>query len=71
MLCCVFDVHRSSYKYWAIRDTTPTSEQVRLVAEVKAIHRLSGGSADVRTIVTNNDFELSRYRAAKFMVKLK
>jgi len=58
----------------AIRDTTPTLEQVRLEAEVKAIHRMSGGSAGARTIgtiATNNDFELSRYRAAKLMVKLK
>lgn len=74
MLCNVFNVHRSSYKYWAIRDTTPTPEQIRLEAEVKAIHAMSGGSAGARTIAaiaTNNDFELSRYRAAKLMVKLK
>ncbi|KAA1151069.1 IS3 family transposase, partial [Pseudoalteromonas fuliginea] len=74
LLCSVFNVHRSSYKYWAIRDTTPTPEQVRLEAEVKAIHAMSGGSAGARTIAaiaTNNDFELSRYRAAKLMVKLK
>ena len=35
---------------------------------------MSGGSAGVRTIAaiaTNNDFELSRYRAAKLMIKLK
>ena len=67
-------MHRSSYKYWAIRDTTSTPEQVRLEAEVRAIHAMSGGSAGVRTIAaiaTNNDFELSRYRAAKLMVKLK
>lgn len=67
-------MHRSSYRYWAIRDTTPTPEQVRLEAEVKAIHTMSGGSAGARTIAaiaTNNDFELSRYRAAKLMVKLK
>ncbi|PCK32419.1 hypothetical protein CEX98_07250 [Pseudoalteromonas piscicida] len=74
MLCSVFNVHRSSYKYWAIRDTTPAPEQVRLEAEVKAIHAMSGGSAGARTIsatATNNGFELSRYRAAKLMVKLK
>ena len=67
-------MHRSSYKYWAIRDTTPTPEQIRLEAEVRAIHAMSGGSAGARTIAaiaTNNDFELSRYRAAKLMVKLK
>ncbi|MET6759189.1 IS3 family transposase [Pseudoalteromonas sp. NCIMB_1079] len=74
VLCNVFNVHRSSYKYWAIRDTTPTPEQIRLEAEVRAIHAMSGGSAGARTIAaiaTNNDFELSRYRAAKLMVKLK
>ena len=35
---------------------------------------MSGDSADARTIATiatNNDFELSRYRTAKLMVKLK
>jgi len=34
---------------------------------------MSGGSAGARTIaaiVTNNDFELSRYRAPKLKVKL-
>ena len=74
MLCSVFNVHRSSYKYWVIRDTTSTPEQVRLEAEVKVIHAMSDGSAGARTIAaiaTNNGFELSRYRAAKLMVKLK
>ena len=74
MLCSVFNVHRSRYKYWVIRDTTSTPEQVRLEAEVKVIHAMSDGSAGARTIAaiaTNNDFELSRYRAAKLMVKLK
>jgi len=50
-----------------------TPEQVRLETEVKAIHRLSGGSAGARpiaAIATDNDFELSRYRAAKLMIKL-
>ncbi|TMS79537.1 IS3 family transposase, partial [Pseudoalteromonas sp. S554] len=35
---------------------------------------MSGGSAGARTIAaiaTNNGFELSRYRAAKLMIKLK
>lgn len=35
---------------------------------------MCGGSAGARiiaAIATNNDFELSRYRAAKLMVKLK
>ena len=67
-------MHRSSYKYWAIRNTTPTPEQVSLEAEVKEIPAMSGDSAEERTIaaiVTNNGFELSRYRAAKLMIKLK
>lgn len=33
VLCSIFNVHRSSYKYWSIRDTTPTLEQVRLESE--------------------------------------
>ncbi len=73
MLCKVFSVHRSSYKYWAQSDTSPSPEQLRLEAEVKAIHKLSNGSAGARTIagiITNNGYKLSRYRATKLMTKL-
>ena len=68
-MCDVFDVHRSSYKYWQLRDTSLSVEEVRLRAEVKSAHELSGGSAGARTIaeiVTQRGFHLSRYRATRF-----
>ena len=70
----MFNVHRSSYKYWRLRDTSLSVEEVTLRAEVKAAHELSGGSAGARTIaeiVTQRGFQLSRYRAKRFMKDLK
>ncbi|WP_284209232.1 IS3 family transposase [Thalassotalea eurytherma] len=72
-LCDVFNVHRSSYKYWCLRDTSLSVEEVTLRAEVKSAHELSGGSAGARTIaeiVTQRGFLLSRYRATRFMKDL-
>lgn len=72
-MCDVFDVHRSSYKYWCLRDTSLSAEEVTLRAEVKSAHELSGGSAGARTIaeiVTQRGFQLSRYRATRFMKDL-
>ncbi len=69
----MFGVHRSSYKYWALRDNSISTEELTLRAEVKAAHELSGGSAGARTvadIVTKNGIDLSRYRAARFMKDL-
>lgn len=66
-------MHRSSFKYWKNRDTSLSSEELILRAEVKSAHELSGGSAGARTIaeiVTQRGFQLSRYRAARFMTDL-
>ncbi|TLU59453.1 IS3 family transposase [Thalassotalea litorea] len=75
VLCDVFGVHRSSYKYWQRRDKSPSIEQLTLLNKVEEAHELSGGSAGARTIseiVTQDesDITLSRYRASKLMKKL-
>lgn len=73
MLCDVFDVHRSSYKYWANRDNNLSAAEVELRAEVKRFHGLSGGSAGARSLadmMTNEGYPLSRYRAGKLMTEL-
>lgn len=73
MLCDVFDVHRSSYKYWAVRDTSQSEEERTLRAAVKEAYDISGGSAGARTvseIVTQKGIPLSRYRATRLMKDL-
>ena len=73
ILCNVFDIHRSSYKYWAKRPKTQSKEQVLLSSEVKAAHRASGGSAGARMIadiVTTKGVPLSRYKATNIMKQL-
>jgi putative transposase len=69
----VLDVHRSSYKYWLVRDNSICPKQVKLVSEVRQIHHESNGSAGARTeadIATTRGFGLSRYRAGKLIKKL-
>jgi putative transposase len=72
-LCEVFGIHRSSYRYWANRDKSLSSEHVLVRAEVRRSYELSNGSAGARTIadiVTARGIRLSRYRASKFMKEL-
>lgn len=72
-LCKVFGVHRSSYKYWRVRDKSISLDRLRLLSEVKQINRESNGFAGARTvadIATNRGFGLSRYRATKLMKQL-
>lgn len=69
----MFGVQRSSYKYHASRDTTPSPERVKLLSEVRLVHRESNGSAGARSIaqmVTDRGIDLSRYRARKLMNEL-
>ncbi|MCL4147092.1 UNVERIFIED_CONTAM: hypothetical protein GTU68_009390, partial [Idotea baltica] len=69
----VFDVHRSSYRYWLNRDKSVSPEHIELRAKVKAAHSVSGGSAGARTIsdiLLNDGIKLSRYRAGKLMTEL-
>lgn len=72
-VCEVFNVQRSSYRYWKKNHLMIKAENVRADAEVKAAHVLSGGSAGARTlatIVSKGGYDLSRYRAAKAMERL-
>ena len=72
-ICQVFDIHRSSYKYWQGRSRKPSLEQAQLNSEVRAAFELSNGSAGSRSIasiVTSNGLPLSRYRARNIMKKL-
>ena len=76
MLCKLFGVHRSTYKYWVKRDRRLSPEAAKLRSLVREAHRLSNGSAGARTvadIVTNDDahdVSLSRYRATRLMKQL-
>jgi len=73
LLCQVFKVHRSSYRYWRTSTTKIRVEDLRTDAEVKAAFKLSGESAGARTLatlVTNGGYDLSRYRASKSMKRL-
>jgi len=63
-------VHRSSFRSWQARPSGLSAEELRLQVQVKAAHKLSGGSAGARTvatIVSREGEKLSRYRATKAM----
>ncbi|MFT7386998.1 MAG: putative transposase, partial [Candidatus Endobugula sp.] len=49
LLCEVFEVHRSSYRYWKVNANKISSGDVYTDSEVKAAYVLSGGSAGSRT----------------------
>ncbi len=69
----MFELNRSSYKYWSNRPRGTSFLHVKLISEIKAAHQVSGGSAGARTIagiVTTNGTQLSRYRASKLMKTL-
>ncbi|MFT5420928.1 MAG: putative transposase [Candidatus Endobugula sp.] len=70
LLCEVFEIHRSSYRYWKVNANKIRSGDVYTDSEVKAAYALSGGSAGSRTIATiatSGGYNLSRYRASKSM----
>lgn len=72
-LCCVFGVHRSSYRAWRDRPKRLSETEWRLREHVKAAYELSNGSAGARTIasmVTAQGCPLSRYRATRRMQAL-
>jgi putative transposase len=69
----VFNVHRSSYKYWQNRENIELPKQLKEEVMVKSIFAESGGSAGARTvacIASERDLPLSRYRASRIMKKL-
>src|SRR5690606_14893498 len=72
-LCDVFDVHRSSYKYWVNRKAVVDVERARQKAMVRQVFRQSQQSAGARSIataLTNMGVPLSRYRASSMMTEL-
>ena len=73
LICAVFDIHRSSYRYWLKRSKATSAEQIKLYSEVRAAFEESNGSAGARSIsqmVTTRGIPLSRYRAGRIMRKL-
>ncbi|ATM95624.1 IS3 family transposase, partial [Yersinia frederiksenii] len=73
VVCNVFGVHRSSYKYWR-QPKKPDATRVALLSLVRESYRESNGSAGARNIaamVTTKDVKLSRWRATKLMKELK
>lgn len=69
-LCKTFDVHRSSYKYWAQRSKIIKPKRLNEMALVTSIFRESNDSAGARTIAsiaTDRGTGLSRYRAGRLM----
>lgn len=66
----MFDIHRSSYKYWAKHARSIKPEEVEALAMVKSIYAESNSSAGARTIAgiaTTRGLPLSRYVATRLM----
>jgi len=73
LLCEVFEVHRSTYKYWLVREDNICPEQVRLNSEIRQVHNESNGSAGARSIadiIRQRGTPLSCYRAGRLMKQL-
>ncbi|MFN6972113.1 MAG: IS3 family transposase [Rheinheimera sp.] len=71
-LCRVFEVHRSSFKYWK-KPKPVQPEQVVRLSKVRELFDASNGSAGSRSIATMasaQGVKMSRYLAAKCMEKL-
>lgn len=69
----MFEVYRSSFKYWLNHPTKLTAKTIELHSRIREMFRLSNGSAGSRTIsamVTQSGIDLSRYRARKAMLNL-
>lgn len=70
VVCSLFYIHRSSFRYWHDKDKLIPPEQVKAEVMVNAIFTESGGSARARTvttIATTREVPLSHYRAGKIM----
>jgi len=69
----VFEVHRSSFKYYLSHPKKLTAKTIELHSKVREMFRLSNNSVGSRTIsamVTTSGIDLSRYRARKAMQEL-
>ncbi len=74
VLCRIFSVHRSSYKYWAKKQNTPNPKLEKEVSTVKSIFNesnFSAGARSISTIATSRGVPLSRYRAGRLMAQHK
>lgn len=73
MTCRLFDVSRSSYKYWRDYSKPEKPERILLKEKVREAYQDSAGSAGARSIaamVTHTGTPLSRYVAGKLMKEL-
>ena len=71
MLCHVFRVHRSSYKYWCKRPDVLDAKRTELLSLVREVHQASMGSAGARSIanmVTAKGKPMGRWLAAFFKI---
>ena len=69
----MFEVYRSSFKYWLRRPKKLTAETVELHSKVRKLFNLSNGSAGSRSIsqmMQSSGTPLSRYKARKAMKQL-
>jgi putative transposase len=73
-LCDVFNVNRSSFRYWQQRSKQPASaKRIAETALVKELFEKSEGSAGARSIsdmTADKETPLSRYRVRRLMKKL-
>jgi putative transposase len=73
LLCDVFSIHRSTFKYWFNRPNLVKHKRIKELATVKEIHKESNGSAGawtISTVATTRGVPLSRYRASGLMKAL-
>jgi hypothetical protein len=73
LICGVFGVDRSSYKYWVKRANMPILKRIKLLSELRSAHQDSNGWAGARTIatiVTDPGIQLSRYGTTRVMKEL-
>ena len=72
VLCRMFGVHRSSYRYQQKRPAGPDAERLSLRSQVLEYHITSHDSAGARSIasmVANDGIKMGRRLAAKLMVE--
>jgi putative transposase len=68
----LFDINRSSYRYWLANPTKIVPERIRLISEMKRWFALSNGSAGERSLVTllaTSGFNVSRWLVNKLMTQ--
>lgn len=72
-MCSIFNVHRSSFRYWLGSYNKKSSSQLQEEVMIKAIFNESHGSAGARTIsdvTAARGNKISRYKVTKIMKKL-